>query len=381
MPPLRPQAGSDGRGCATVQEHNAVGFVMTIYRRRVASSFHALRQTLAKHLAAMGSVIGQGGLLAGAEDVDDDELDAPEEDEAEAMARRALAVEERAEIRMLMDAVDRLPPDTKAAALHREITDLRVDGYDKVMVFTQFTDTMDALRAGLVRDGERGVICFSGRGGEVPSGDGGWRTISRDDVKRRFREGQADLMLCTDAAAEGLNFQFCGALVNYDCPWNPMRIEQRIGRIDRLGQQHDRIRIVNLHLADTVEADVYTALRSRIGLFERVVGGLQPILARLPGLVRDEVLGGRAGAAVGAVELAANTAGGFDLDAAASAEVDEVFRPPSPVLMADLDTVVRTAGLLPSGTDVRPLGRGEYGWSMPGQIELRVTTDTSCHNR
>ena len=72
--------------------------------------------------------------------------------------------------------------------------------------------------------------------------------ISRDDAKRRFREKQADVLLCTDAAAEGLNFQFCGALVNYDMPWNPMRVEQRIGRIDRLGQQYPIIKIINLAL-------------------------------------------------------------------------------------------------------------------------------------
>ena len=72
------------------------------------------------------------------------------------------------------------------------------------------------------------------------------------------------MLLCTDAAAEGLNFQFCGAVVNYDMPWNPMRVEQRIGRIDRLGQQHAHIRIVNLHYEGTVETDVYRALRERI---------------------------------------------------------------------------------------------------------------------
>ena len=70
--------------------------------------------------------------------------------------------------------------------------------------------------------------------------DGTWRVISRDEVKRRFREGKADVLLCTDAAAEGLNFQFCGALINYDMPWNPMRVEQRIGRIDRLGQRYPK---------------------------------------------------------------------------------------------------------------------------------------------
>jgi superfamily II DNA/RNA helicase len=102
-------------------------------------------------------------------------------------------------------------------------------------------------------------MCFSGRGGQVPAKDGSWRVITRDEVKRQFREGKADVLLCTDAAAEGLNFQFCGALINYDMPWNPMRVEQRIGRIDRLGQRYPSIQIVNLHYADTVEADVYQA--------------------------------------------------------------------------------------------------------------------------
>ena len=145
------------------------------------------------------------------------------------------------------------------------------------MVFTQFTDTMDFLRGEIGRDPSLRIMCFSGRGGQVPSPDGTWRVISRDEVKRRFRAGDADVLLCTDAAAEGLNFQFCGALVNYDMPWNPMRVEQRIGRIDRLGQKHPDIRIINLHYAETIEADVYKALRDRIGLFENVVGRLQPI--------------------------------------------------------------------------------------------------------
>ncbi|MBI2568740.1 MAG: SWF/SNF helicase family protein, partial [Candidatus Schekmanbacteria bacterium] len=65
--------------------------------------------------------------------------------------------------------------------------------------------------------------------------DGTWRVITRDETKRIFREQAAEVLLCTDAAAEGLNFQFRGALVNYSMPWNPMKGEQRIGRIDRLG--------------------------------------------------------------------------------------------------------------------------------------------------
>ena len=136
------------------------------------------------------------------------------------------------------------------------------------MVFTQYTDTMDFLREALAADIDLRLMCYSGRGGEIRSADGSWQRVSRDDARRRFRSGEADVLLCTDAAAEGLNFQFCGALINYDMPWNPMRVEQRIGRIDRLGQKHPTIRIVNLHYEGTVETDVYRALRNRISLFE-----------------------------------------------------------------------------------------------------------------
>lgn len=80
------------------------------------------------------------------------------------------------------------------------------------------------------------------------------------------------LMVCTDAAAEGLYFQFCGTLINFDTPWDPMRVKQRIGRLDRLGQRFDRIGIVSLMYEDTVETDVYRVLRSRISLFAAVVG-------------------------------------------------------------------------------------------------------------
>ena len=113
------------------------------------------------------------------------------------------------------------------------------------MVFTQYIDTMDFLRDTLLKDADWRLMCFSGRGGEIPSADGSWRRIGRDGAKRRFRDSEADILLGTDAAAEGLNFQFCGALTNYEMPWNPMRVEQRIGRSDRLGQQNQIIRIVN----------------------------------------------------------------------------------------------------------------------------------------
>lgn len=90
------------------------------------------------------------------------------------------------------------------------------------------------MRDYLVDDSKHRVICFSGRGGEYRRLDGSWTIVSCEDIKRRFKAGEAEILLCTDTASEGLNFHYCGALVNYDMPWNPMKVEQRIGRIDRL---------------------------------------------------------------------------------------------------------------------------------------------------
>ena len=295
-------------GQATGTQRNAVGFIMTVYRRRLASSCEALASTLRRRLeSAEGGVPETAGQWN--EDLPDDELadeviGAPE-DVADA-ADEALRLEETGEIRRLMKMAERLPPDSKLGELQRILGDLqRKSGKaGQVMVFTQYTDTIDFLREELRKDSSLRLMCFTGRGGEVPDAGGRWCAISRDEAKRRFREGEADVLLCTEAAAEGLNFQFCGALVNYDMPWNPMRVEQRIGRIDRLGQRHATIRIFNLHYRDTVEADIYRALARRIRLFGGVVGPLQPILARVSGTIIKAVLEGRASTDEGREALA-----------------------------------------------------------------------------
>ena len=315
---------------ASAKERTAVGFVMTIYRRRLASSFGALRMTLRKHLDAIAG--GGPAQLAGLdEDAPDDEAaeDILDADETGALEREALAAEEAADIESLLDRIGRLPPDSKLAGLKGALHELRRSGYGQAMIFTQYTDTMDFLRGELLKASASKLMCFSGRGGEIPAADGSWRRIGRGDAKRRFRDREADVLLCTDAAAEGLNFQFCGAVVNYDMPWNPMRVEQRIGRIDRLGQRNRIIRIVNLHYEGTVETDVYRALRNRIGLFESVVGRLQPILAQVPRAISEAVLsgGGRADAeragVVDAIERQTREAEarGFDIDAVTESDL------------------------------------------------------------
>ncbi|MBL8785556.1 MAG: DEAD/DEAH box helicase family protein [Deltaproteobacteria bacterium] len=395
---------------AKESEKNAVGFVMTIYRRRLASSFAALRETLAGRLRAMRegvpsfdeedleSAIGDEG-VAGAEEIDDEQ--------ARAMAKKALVREEARDIDGLLAEVRRLPLDSKAVELERVIAELRDADYGQVIVFTQFTDTLDFLRGLLSGKGLR-VFCYSGRGGEVPSagprgtpGDQrSWQWVPRDEIKRRFARGEADVLLATDAAAEGLNFQFCGALVNYDMPWNPMRVEQRIGRIDRLGQRFEDIRIVNLHYEDTVEADVYRALAERIGLFTAVVGKLQPILSRLPTRIARATRGelgdaarledGRdPGTAAGRLarqrllddlerEIAEEDAQGLDLDAMAELDFAAVTRERAACDLGDLEAALRLDGLLPRGWRAERLhAKGEWALFRAGRAPVRVTVNRS----
>jgi hypothetical protein len=192
--------------------------------------------------------------------------------------------------------------------------------------------------------------------------------------------------VCTDAAAEGLNFQFCGALVNYDMPWNPMRVEQRIGRIDRLGQRFSDIRIINLHYEDTVEADVYRALRSRISIFEKVVGGLQPILTRLPRLIEESVLStsnapdAKRNDALQALEnaISAGDDSALNLDDFADEDLSVPVRPDPTITLSDLRAVLDRPMLLPLGTEAVHLDEKDYrlvDGFLPHAVRITVDRD------
>ena len=113
-----------------------------------------------------------------------------------------------------------------------------------------------------------------------------WVQTSKEWVKEQFRDGEIAILLCTESASEGLNLQTCGMLANYDMPWNPMRVEQRIGRIDRIGQTYPEVWISNYFYEDSIEVKVYRALEDRIQWFEDVVGALQPILAEVGEVTR-----------------------------------------------------------------------------------------------
>jgi superfamily II DNA or RNA helicase len=257
-------------------ERKGLGFVMTVYRRRLTSSFYAVQQSLKRRLAFLR---GQAGLGLVEDDVEQEELSL-DVDEWH-LADRSLYREEIAYVEDFVHALGMLGGhDSK---IERLLSDLReaFRQRDTVIVFTQYTDTMDFLREQLRQSYGPQVACYSGRGGQRWDGVM-WVPVTKEEIKNAFREGkEIKILLCTEAASEGLNLQTCGVLVNYDMPWNPMRVEQRIGRVDRIGQRYGEVWIRNYFYEDTIEARVYQALSRRIDWFQDVVGPLQPILAHV----------------------------------------------------------------------------------------------------
>ena len=252
------------------------GFVLTVYRRRLTSSWAAIERTLRRRLQAEQLEL-EDDLVEEAEAVDDEgpaELGAGRAvDQAQALPLTAADLAEMERFAAAMATV----PDSKLDHLRQDLDSARSAGHS-TLVFTQFTDTLDHLRDSLVHAYRSQLATFTGDGGRVFRDPGGWAPVSKRDLVEAVRSGQVTVLLATDAASEGLNLQAASYLINYDMPWNPMRVEQRIGRIDRLGQARDRVEVRNYFVPGTVEQAVYAALAERIDDFHELLGTLQPIL-------------------------------------------------------------------------------------------------------
>ncbi|WP_254862276.1 helicase-related protein [Halovivax gelatinilyticus] len=303
-------------------ESRAIGFVMTTYRQRLTSSVYAISQSLQTRLEKLRS---QKAVLEGRKraedrsygdsqqviletlteyDLDDidalDELDGDLEDAdlSEIIPNVTdeglhLLEQEIEELESFVDVLAEINQDPKIGQLKADLDELTRQGHNRAIVFTQYTDTMDFIREGLLSVHGETVATYSGRGGEIYDSDTeSWVQVGKERVKREFAAegGQVEILVCTDSASEGLNLQECGALINYDLPWNPMRVEQRIGRIDRIGQEFPEVTILNYSYEDTVETDIYERLDARIGLFENVVGDMQPILSGVSSQIRSATL-------------------------------------------------------------------------------------------
>ncbi|MDB2276677.1 helicase-related protein, partial [Halorubrum ezzemoulense] len=204
-----------------------------------------------------------------------------------------LLKEEIEELESFIQEVKQVDDDPKMDQLYEDLDMLDRKGRSRIIVFTQYKDTMHFVRQQLRWKYGENIACYSGDGGEMYDEEAdAWRNVGKERVKREFsdNDGEVDILVCTDSASEGLNLQECGAMNNYDLPWNPMRVEQRIGRIDRIGQEYDDVYILNYSYEDTVESDIYDRLDDRIGLFEYVVGDMQPILSSDGSKIREATM-------------------------------------------------------------------------------------------
>lgn len=363
---------------ASQKEKTAVGFVMTIYRRRLASSFHALRRTLIKRLDRVEP-------FADDEDASQDEIrdDVMIGDDADELARQALDAEESDEIKGLLKSIELAGTESKAKRLVEELRDVLSRGYSSAIIFTQYTDTMESV-AGFLADHlpDMPIGTYSGQGGRTRDKSGTWTSCTKEEIKGALRSGRVKLLVATDAAGEGLNLQWCGVVVNYDLPWNPMKVEQRIGRVDRIGQRHGDIQVLNFAYKDTVEADVYLALGERIQLFQGIVGKLQPILSRLPQelervvLERPENREAARARFIADIENQVHQAeeASFDIDDVAQGDLAMPVLPDAPVTPEGLAKALETPGAIPPGWEWRPLDPGSGALRIPGHDEFRVAT-------
>jgi hypothetical protein len=278
----------------TPRSRSAMGFLLSFLRLRFASSLFAIRETVRRRLERVEATLA--GMLP---------LDVPE---PEAAGVEALQEEDEDDHAATLTHLQQRSPEDlqweclQLRGLSRTLKDLSGTSskmnpllhalqqrrlgdsgrFRQTVIFTRFYDTLCDLVRRLQRVAPEALIgTYSGQGGQY------WEATSHrligvelDEIKHRFLRGEIDILCCTDAAAEGLNFQSADLMINFDLPWNPMKIEQRIGRIDRIGQRHRDISVLNLCYADSAEEIVYGRLLKRLDEAGSIVGTQQ--LSLLP---------------------------------------------------------------------------------------------------
>ncbi|MCZ7625072.1 MAG: DEAD/DEAH box helicase [Candidatus Methylomirabilis sp.] len=254
----------------------AVGFLMSLYQRRLASSTYAMRHSLGNRAKRLEEGLKRArdlAQLAPPELPDPEELEEMEESERERLEETLEAItlagnaqqvqEEIQELRRLADQAQTVEDSGSEAKLSKLKELLQQEGFfdhpeKRLLIFTEFKDTLDYLVERLKSWGFRvGYI------------HGGMKPGSRDErgtrlyTEQQFKDGGIQVLVATEAAGEGINLQVCHILFNYDIPWNPNRLEQRMGRIHRYGQRKNCL-IFNFVAANTIEGRVLQRLLEKL---------------------------------------------------------------------------------------------------------------------
>lgn len=275
---------------AKVLNRSAARLAMSVLQRRLASSTYALLRSFERRIEKLDDLIRQiqQGKLTEEQMVvlqrrlaeEKDLLDTTTADEEEprngreehelseerllqgvvaaSLADLVVEREQVVKLRDLAKQVHAKGEESKFDKLREVLTQERFVG-EKFIVFTEHRDTLEYLI------GRLGGMGYTGQIAQI---HGGMDYLQRQDEVERFRrpqsEGGARFMICTDAAAEGINLQFCWIMINFDVPWNPARLEQRMGRIHRYGQKHDPVNIINLVAPSTREGLVIETLLKKL---------------------------------------------------------------------------------------------------------------------
>lgn len=179
---------------------------------------------------------------------------------------------------ILVMAEDLPEEDPKFDAMLEVIEKKQLEENNKIMIFSTFRHTLNYLEKKLIKAGKRSAVIHGG----VPDEE-------RRSLRRRFDPKETpsanpealDILLFSEVGCEGLDYQFCDCMINYDLPWNPMKIEQRIGRIDRNGQKSESVSIYNMITSGTVDSDIYYRCMERIDVFRKSVGDCESIFGEL----------------------------------------------------------------------------------------------------
>ena len=265
---------------AAAQEDNprarAVGFLMSLYQRRLASSTFAVRRSLEKRAKRLADNLVRAQQLAAiAPPVlpDPEELEEMEEVERERVQEMLEAItlannpeqvrEEIVELEELAERAKTVEDGGEEAKLSRLKDVLQQQGFfdnrnKRLLIFTEFKDTLDYL-----------MECLRKWGFSVGCIHGGMKAGSREEpgtrlhTEQQFKDAEIQILVATEAAGEGINLQSCNILFNYDIPWNPNRLEQRMGRIHRYGQKKDCL-IFNFVATNTIEGSVLQRLLEKL---------------------------------------------------------------------------------------------------------------------
>ncbi len=242
-----------------------VKFMMTTIRRQAASCLFGLapmlEEILNRHI---------------------DELAWDEADDSSAMPTLEAVSSIESQIQSVLQKARTLDSvDPKLDALKKIVRDKQSLPNNKLILFSSFRHTLSYLYDHLRNDGYRiGMV------------HGGTPDEERMEMRNRFelpreQENTIDILLFSEIGCEGLDYQFCDCIVNYDLPWNPMRIEQRIGRIDRNGQKSESVAIINLITPGTVDAEIYERCLVRIGVFNNALGGSEEIIGDITKQIKN----------------------------------------------------------------------------------------------